>query len=74
MNYRDVKKLVKKHGGWVEPDGDDVVFRFPSPHQKDSFERELAVVQENKVEELSALIRLEQRENLAILKRMQVAS
>lgn len=38
MSYKEFKKLVKKHGGWIE---DDEVARFPTPHQKDQFLKEL---------------------------------
>lgn len=38
MGFKEIKKLVKRFGGWMEDD----VARFPTPHQKDAFNRALA--------------------------------
>jgi predicted metal-dependent hydrolase len=38
VQWREFRALVRKHGGWIEDD----MARFPSPHQKNQFEAELA--------------------------------
>ena len=41
MKIRELRKLVKQFGGWIERDGDDYIARFPTPHIKAQFERAL---------------------------------
>lgn len=42
MTYQEIKAIAKKYGGWIEGSKDDFTVRFPTPHQKDQFNKELA--------------------------------
>jgi hypothetical protein len=41
MNRRDLLRLVKKYGGYIDKEAGGEVARFPSPHLKDEFLAEL---------------------------------
>ncbi len=41
MTYQEIKKIAKKYDGWIEGSKSDFTVRFPTPHQKDQFLREV---------------------------------
>lgn len=38
---KEIAELITKHGGWIDSYDSDII-RFPSVHQKEQFEKEVA--------------------------------